>query len=289
MLLNGGRHVSNNPRVPETAQHRITAFSRVVWIFGGIVAVVVALTSVDRIGWEPGRGLVDLRDSGTYGNYPWDQPNVPIIERDDETETWRGTGNGVIHFDDYNHEDPPLVVTMVEGEERAQISFTESGVPQAGLPVDERDWPTSAGSVRADEPVFVPPVDGTVEIWVASNDDWALSIEPGEAQKIDDFAAGTGNAWLAYRGEALSGRFIHRGEGVFFVTLYTENGRESLIIDSGEVNLRASWDPSPWVYIEIESDADRGVWTVDLDNVDPSDSPTPPPSAPPSPGPQGEQ
>ncbi|MCU1404548.1 MAG: hypothetical protein JWQ43_851, partial [Glaciihabitans sp.] len=104
--------------------------------------------------------------------------------------------------------------------------------------------------------------------------------EKAEFTEITDgFASGSGNGYLVYRGDAVSARFVHRGDGIFFVTIQTVGGQSDRpIIESGEIDLRESWDPTSAVYFSIESDDERGAWTVDIDELAgdaPTDSPSP--------------
>ena len=93
----------------------------------------------------------------------------------------------------------------------------------------------------------------------------------------DEGASGTGNAYLIYTGNAVSARFIHVGDGIFFVTIYTAFTQDSPIIESGDIDERISWEPDAYVVIEIE--ASDGAWSIDIDRLAQS-TPTPPTPTP---------
>jgi hypothetical protein len=84
----------------------------------------------------------------------------------------------------------------------------------------------------------------------------------------DGYASDTSDVFLVYRGDAVSARFIHKGAGIFVVTIQTLGGEsDQPIIESGEVDQRLSWDPTDAVYFTVEADDGRGVWSIDIDEL----------------------
>ncbi len=95
----------------------------------------------------------------------------------------------------------------------------------------------------------------------------------------DDGASGTDDTYLIYTGDAVSGRFIYVGDGIFFVTIYTAFTQDSPIIETGDVDERISWEPDAYVVIQIE--ATQGAWSIDIDRLaqsTPTPTPTPTPT-----------
>jgi hypothetical protein len=256
---------------------------------------VIAFATFARLEWNADTGtLRDTADGNAYGDYPWFDETLPEVELTDggDYEYYSGTGNAVIRVDDVTAE--PLQVTQVS-DVYVDLSMTESGDIDPETILTDAEWPLDVGSPQPELPVVIFPYEGTLELWVESDDPWTLQIEELDAEEITDVVSGQGNALLVYRGSAVSALFEFRGEGIFFVTAYTrEEGQESIIIESDPLKERHSWSPSDIVVLSIESDADRGAWVVDIDDYANEEStstststPTPTPTPTSSPDPSG--
>ena len=276
--------------VSSSARQRIRSFSVWIWVWGALVLFIGALNTYSDVGIGE-EGIAILGD----GDNPWDVEEPPIFEPDGTT--YSGQGSGLIRIPLEDHNQDPYLVTMATGD---YVDLYMTAAEDIGRPADDRGYPTNVAYLYdAGDEVLVIPSDTDLELWVRTDDPWEFTLEKAEVTEIDDgFASGTGNGFMVYRGNAVSARFLHRGEGIFYVTVQTVGERSDMpIIESGEVDQRLSWDPTDAVYISIESDEDRGAWSVDIDElasdepVDPDpDTPTSAPSIDPSiaPSPTGD-
>ncbi|MGY4858579.1 hypothetical protein [Cryobacterium sp. AP23] len=256
-----------------SARQRIRSFSVWIWVWGALVLFIGALTTYVDVGvGDDGFGI--LGD----GDNPWDVEEPPIFEPDGAT--YSGEGSGLIRIPLEEHNQAPYTVTLLTGE---YLDLYMTDAEDIGRPADDRGYPTNIAYLYdVGDEVLVLPNDTDLELWVRTDDPWSFTFEQAEVTEITDgFASGTSNGFLVYRGDALSARFVHRGEGLFYVTIQTVGGRADMpIIESGEVDLRQSWDPTDAVYISIEADDGRGAWSVDIDELatdDPAD-PVPEPT-----------
>jgi hypothetical protein len=287
-IVPSGVGVVSDVRSPD-ARRGIARFQAVAWTVGGIVMTIIAFATFARLEWDADTGrLRDTADGSSYGDYPWNDENLPEVELTDGGgyEYYSGVGNAVIRVEGVTTE--PLQISQVS-DVYVDLSMTESGDIDPETMLGDDEWPIDVGSPQPDIPTVVFPYAGTLELWVEADDPWTLQIDELEAEEITDVVSGQGNALLVYRGTAVSALFEFAGEGIFFVTAYTrEVGQESLIIESDPLKERHSWSPSDIVVLSIESDADRGAWVVDIDSYGedpPSGSPptsTPTPTAVPT-------
>ena len=277
--------MSMDQSVSDAARRSLSRFSATLWTVGAIVMAVIAFSTFARLEWDPQTGA--LRDTGGdgYSAYPWQDENLPEIEPVDG-DVYSGAGNAVVRIPNVTEE--PLQVEQIS-DVGVRLSMTESGDIDPATPVDDREWPLSVGSPQPDLPSVVFPYEGTLELWVEveGSDQWTIRIQPLDGEELTDVASGTGNGLLVYRGPAASALFEFVGEGIFFVTAYTrEEGEESLIIESDPLKERHSWQPSDVVVLSIESDGDRGAWTIDIDDYA-TEPPTPDPGETPADAPSG--
>ena len=246
--------------VSSTARRSIRSFSVWVWVLGAIVLFVSALNTFDNVGiGDDGFGIIGDNE------YPWEIENPPVFEANGNT--YSGTGSGVIRIPLEEHQQDPYVAHLVSGE---YVDLSLTPADELGQPAGDRAWPDDVGDLwDTEDQLLVLPRDGDLELWVRNDGDWEFTLSKTDVDEIENgFASGTSNALLVYRGDAASARFVHKGEGVFFVTIQTLGGEsDQPIIESGEVDQRLSWDPTDAVYITIEADDGRGAWSIDIDEL----------------------
>jgi hypothetical protein len=237
---------------------------------------IIAFSTFARVGVNGDTGaLFEVDNPGAYGDYPWEVDDVAVAESSDG-RTFSADGDAVIRVPSAST-DPIQIAQVTDVDVR--LSMTASGDIDPAVPAEDREWPETVGYPEDDIPIVAFPYAGTLELWVEADEAWTLTIADLAADEITDTASGQGNALLVYSGESVSATFEFAGEGIFFVTTFTrEGGEESLIIDSGALTERHSWQPSESVVFRIESDADRGAWVVDIDSYA-EDEPSPTPSA----------
>jgi hypothetical protein len=255
--------VSDRGAVSPSATRRIRSFSIVVWVIGAAVMAIAAALVFTRVGWDPdNNALVELDAGGGYVN-PWEQQDVAFADHGESSDTWSGNGNAVIHLDEPTE---PMQVGLVSGDS-VDVFQSEESEPQLELAPDDRGWPNNVAYLYSDTDIgVILPREHTVELWVRAQGDWEIEISPLNAEPIEDFASGTGNAAFIYTGEALSARFQHKGDGIFFVSLYTDTDDDQPIIESGRVDERISWDATSSVIFLVESDEGEGAWSIDIDD-----------------------
>ncbi|WP_133163767.1 hypothetical protein [Cryobacterium zongtaii] len=255
-----------NVSVSSTARRRIRTFSVWVWVWGAVVLFIGALNTYADVGIGD-EGFAILGD----GENPWDVEDPPVFEPDGTT--YSGEGSGLIRIPLEDHDQGPYIVRLVAGD---YLDLYATRVEDLSQPADDRGYPENIGYFYdPDDEALVLPPDGDLELWVRTDDPWELTLQKAEVDEITDgFASGEGNDFLVYRGDAVSARFQHKGDGIFYVTIQTIGERSDRpIIESGDVDQRLSWNPTDAVYISIEADDGRGAWSVDIDELAP-DAPT---------------
>jgi len=262
---------TNTVTVSSTARRRIRTFSVWVWVWGALVLFVGAFTTYSDVGFGDG-GFAMLGD----GDNPWEVADPPVFEPDGTTYT--GDGSGLIRIPLAEHNQDAYLVTLAAD---AYVDLFVTETADLGLPADDRGWPDSIAYLYdAGDEALIVPADADLELWVRSDAAWEFTLVKAEVAEVTDgFASGTGSGFFVYRGDALSARFVHKGDGIFFVTIQTrDTGPDRSIIESGEVDQRVSWDPTDSVYFTVEADDGRGAWSIDIDELatdDPTDSPAP--------------
>lgn len=259
--------------VSTSARRRIRSFSVALWVFGSVLLFVSALNTYENIGLGDDGFAVLGEDE-----YPWDAENPPVFEADGNV--YSGDGSGVIRIPLEEHNGEPLTVQLEAGE---YVDLFVTRPEDLNQPANDRYYPDNVAYMyEPDDEAFVLPARADLELWVRTEGEWSFTLAPADVREITDgYASGKGDQLLIYRGDAVSARFEHAGAGVFFVTIQTPGSdRDQPIIESGDVSERLSWDPADSVFFTIESDAERGVWTVDIDELasDSPEQPTPPPS-----------
>jgi hypothetical protein len=248
--------------VPVTsgARRRIRTFSVWLWVWGAIVLFIGALNTYADVGLGDD-GLAIIGDNQN----PWDIRDPEVFEPDGST--YSGDGSGVIRIPLEEHDQDAYTVTLVAGE---YVDLYVTPAADLDQPATDREYPDNIAYVYdAGDQALVLPEDADLELWVRTDEAWEFTIEKAEFTEITNgFVSGKGNGYLVYRGDAVSARFLHRGDGIFFVTIQTVGGQSDRpIIESGDIDLRESWDPTSAVYISIESEEDRGAWSVDIDEL----------------------
>jgi hypothetical protein len=254
--------------VSTVARKRIRTFSTWLWVWGAVVLFIGALNTYGDVGIGGGGfGIV-----GEERN-PWDRANPPVFDADGDT--YSGDGSGVIRIPLEEHGQQAYAATLLTDE---YLDLFVTNAEDVGRPDNDRGYPSNIAYLyNAGAQTFVLPPDADLELWVRADEAWELTLQPAEAVEITDgYAGGSGNELLVYRGDAVSARFVHRGDGLFYVTVQTFGSRsERPIIESGEVDERYAWGITDTVYFSIESDADRGAWAIDIDELA-TDSPVAP-------------
>lgn len=266
--------------VSKPASKRISSFSVGVWLVGTIALLIGSLSAFDNVGiGDDGFGALDA-------DRPWEQEEPAILTADGDV--YSGTGSGLISIPLEEHDGQPYLVNLVDGE---NVDLYRTRPEDLGRPADDRGYPDNiAYMYEPGSDTYVIPPDADLELWVRAEGDWSFTMARAEVHEMTTgYSTGSGNGLLLYRGDAVSALFTHSGDGTFFVTIQTADGEsEQPIIDSGDVDQRVSWDPTDSVFITIESDIDRGVWSVDIDELaDAPREPSPDPISPTRPAPTG--
>ncbi len=259
--------------VSSAARRRIRFFSVYVWIAGTVLMAIVAFNTYARLGFGDG-GFQLL---GRAAN-PWQQAE-PVVFDNPEDDKYSGTGSGVIRVPLAEHDREPYEIVLRQGR---YVDFFVTPVDELDLPAGE-GWPANIAYLYdPGDTALVLPGDGDLELWVRADGDWEFSLTTIEVDEIvNGFASGTGDAFLVFRGDAVSARAVHKGEGIFFVTIQTVGGvPDRPVTDTGDIDERVSWNPTEAVYFTIEADEERGAWSIDIDELatDAPQQPTPDPA-----------
>jgi hypothetical protein len=266
--------------VSSAARRRIRTFSVWLWVWGSIVLFIGALNTFADVGLGDD-GLAIIGDDVN----PWDIEEPPILEP--VGTTYSSDGSGLIRIPLEEHNQEAYLLTLVSGENLDVYITDPEDIDQ---PANDRSYPMNVGYIYdIGEAVLVVPPDVDLELWVRTEDPWEFTLAKAEVTEITNgLASGKGNGFLVYRGDAVSARFLHRGNGIFFVTIQTVGGQSDRpIIESGDIDVRESWAPTTAVYFSIESDDEEGgAWSIDIDELatdDPvdlsTDTPTDTPTA----------
>lgn len=243
---------------------RIRTFSIVLWVLGILSVVVVAIVTAFI-------GFSDVFQTGV--DEPWDDATPVSADYDTGTGVWSSDNGALIMLDSLDFEnDRPLVAELVTEDRVVLYRTAEDDLGERPAP-----YPDYLGGIYPDTPTIIMPADDDVELWVASEGPWELTLTPLDAESIDDAAGGEGNAFLYYDGDATSARAEHVGEGIFFVTVHTRTETDAVIIEDGDINQRISWPPGEPVVIEIEASEGRGRWLIDVEELA-GTAPTPSPT-----------
>ena len=255
--------------VSRTARRGIRTFSAWVWVWGAMVLFAGALNTYSDIGLdEDGFGLLSDNDA------PWEMDDPPIIEA--SGNRYSDDGSGLIRIPRQEHDQAPYQVILTFDND---VDLFVTSPEDLALPEAQRGRPDNIAYLhRQGDTALVVPGDSDLELWVRGNGSWMITLQKAALREMTDgFASDTANVFLVYRGDAVSARFIHKGDGIFVVTIQTQNGvSDQPIIESGEVDQRLSWDPTDAVYFTVEVDDGRGVWSIDIDELA-TDAPTPAP------------
>lgn len=242
------------------AATRIDRFSRTVWTLGGIFAAILAFIAIAPLTWGD-NGL--NAGGGGNGDYPWEQDDPAEVQLAGGVIT-APAGGSVLRIPAAERSSDPLVLASAE-DVNVRVSATPAGEVDFDATADDRAWPDSMGYIEEDSVAVLMPTDGDLEVWFRSDEAFTATIAPLETDPIEGaFADGSGNGLLYYDGPAISARAVHRGDGIFFITVHTVAGSEMPVIDSSDVDQVFAWQPGGPVVFQIESDADRGAWTLEL-------------------------
>lgn len=263
------------PTASGIATRRLGLANGLLWIVAAIVLVVVGATSAYAFvvnPYNPGGGLLNPN-----AGYPWQQ-ETPVEAVEVAPNEWAADVSGVIRIP-ASELDVPLRATITRG---GDLDLYRTNPEDLGATGADRPWPEYFDFLYDDRDVLIVPTGDDLELWVGADAAWQLRLAPvTDLVTIDDDYDGSGNAVILYTGDAVSARFTHIGDGIFFVGVYTAYDRDGgAIIDSGDVDQRISWDPDSWVLFEIESDGGRGAWSIDIEQLAPS---TPRPTVTPRP------
>jgi hypothetical protein len=246
--------------VSSAARRRIRTFSVWLWVWGAIVLFIGALNTYADVGLGDD-GLAIIGDDVN----PWEVEEPLVLEP--TGTTYSGDGSGVIRIPLEEHNQDAYAVTMLTD---GYVDLYMTPAADIDQPAAERHYPDNVAYLYSrDDVALVLPEEVDLELWVRSDEPWEFTIDRAEFTEITNgFASGTGNGTLVYRGDAVSARFLHKGDGIFFVTIQTVGGESDRpIIESGAIDQRESWDPTSAVYFTIESEEDRGAWSIDIDEL----------------------
>jgi hypothetical protein len=251
---------TNSVRVSSAARGRIRTFSVWIWVWGALVLFVGALSTFSDIGLdEDGFGLLSDNEA------PWEMDDPPVIEA--SGNRYSDDGSGVIRIPLEEHNQAPYQVILTFDND---VDLFVTSPEDLALPETQRGRPDNIAYLhRQGDTALVVPGDSDLELWVRGNGSWMITLQKAALREMTDgFASDTANVFLVYRGDAVSARFIHKGDGIFVVSIQTQNGvSDQPIIESGEVDQRLSWDPTDAVYFTVEADDGRGVWSIDIDEL----------------------
>ena len=230
----------------------LTAIAAIVSVLVLVGVVWGALDDLDMVEGAP-LGVDDPNDA------PWDRAAPQELTIADDGTLQIPAGGGVLHVPQ-SSSDPVLKITTTgEPSDWVDVSLTPDGVVRDD---DEYFYPDSAGDIFSEgDTVMLFPGARDLEVWFESEAAETLRVAPLEVDAMGATASGEGDATLLYEGEHISARAVHRGDGVFFLDTFTPGGRDSPVIESGDVDERFSWDGSPVVFV-IES---SGPWTLQID------------------------
>lgn len=257
------------PSASRIATRRIGIANGLLWIVAGIVLVVVGATTAYTFVVAPYTG------GDIFANpngYPW-EAETPVVAEEVEPNEWQADGSAVIRLDAEDFQDPH-VASIVAG---ADLDLYRTNPADLEIFPGERPWPDYFGYLYGDRELVIVPSGHDFELWIRAAGPWQLRLAPLDVVEVTDVYAGKGDAFVIYRGDAVSARLTHVGAGVFFVDVYTAFENDTgAIIETNDVDRRISWDPDSWVVFGIESDAERGAWTIDIEQIArPTPSPTP--------------
>lgn len=246
------------PTASGAATRRLGVANGLLWIVAAIVLVVVGATTAYSFVVSPyvGGGL------GGVDRYPWEAEN-PLEAEEAQPGVWSAAASAAIRIPASRFEQP-LRASIVGGADNVDLYLADPALAAT----EPNARPRYYSYLYGDRTELLVPSGADLELWVIAGGAWQLRLEPVDVIMIDDDYDGTGNATVMYTGDAASARFVHVGNGIFFVGIYTAYDRDTgAIIESGAVNQRVSWDPGSWVVFEIESDTDRGAWSIDIEQL----------------------
>jgi hypothetical protein len=264
------------PPASGIATRRIGIANGVLWILATIVLVVVGATTAYQFVVTPYTGGGLFVDPYAY---PWED-DEPVVAEEADPNVWSAVGPAVIRLPADRFLQPRRG-SIVAGEE---MDLYRTNPADADVAPGQRPWPDAIAYLYGDRETYVVPSGGDLELWVMANGPWELRLEPLSVAEVTDVYSGQGDGVVMYRGDAVSAQLSHVGEGVFFVDIYTAFANDTgAIIEVGPVDQRVTWGIDSWVVFAIESDADRGVWTIDIEELarptsEPSPTPTPTPT-----------
>jgi len=248
------------PPASGPATRRIGFANGLLWILATIVLVVVGATTAYQFVVLPYTGG-DL--FGGANAYPW-QDADPVVAEEGDPNVWGAAGPAVIRLS-AERLLRPRRASIVAGQ---QVDLYRSNPSETDAVPGERPWPEYLAYLYGDEDAYVVPTGDDLELWITADGPWQLRLEPLSVPEITDAYSGEGNGIAMYRGDAASARLTHVGEGVFFVDIYTAYASDTgAIIEVGAVDQRVTWGIDSWVVFVIESDADRGAWTIDIEEL----------------------
>lgn len=249
------------PPASGLATRRIGLANGLLWILATLVLVVVGATTAYQfvvMPYQPGGAIYE---ADPYG-YPW-EADEPVEAQDVGANLWSADGSAVIRIPAADFQEP----RRASIDAGADLDLYLTNPRDTEIFPDERPWPDNVGYLYGDSEQLLVPTGADVELWVRADGPWQLLLEPVDVVEVTDFYSGKGNGLVMYRGDAVSARLSHIGEGVFFVDVYTAFENDTPIIQSGDYEQRVSWAVDSWVVFEIESDADRGAWTIDIEEL----------------------
>lgn len=242
---------------------RIRAFSRFTWGLGAAGVMVAAFLVVPQVVVDDGRVYVGPAAGGRGDRiYPYHEDAPVQLEVADGRLSGDERGGWIPFAADAE----PIALSMSR-EHADYINIFQTA--DESMLATERHNPGNLDALwEPDDVVYATPALTDGRLWFsAGTTTWDLQVEPLRSTPIADGAAtGSGDAMLSYRGDALSARIAHTGQGFLRVTVYApelEYTGDPAVNDVDDFDTRTSWRVPGTVLFKIESTG--GEWSVDLD------------------------
>lgn len=253
----------------DQAQQRIRRFSRYTWMIGAAVIGAAAFIVVPQVAvLDDGRLHVNQRGNAGERIYPYHEDAPVELTLADGRITGDQRGGWI----PFGADAEPITLRLAPTHDDVNITgeyiniFQTADETRVG---DTRHRPISLSALwDADDVVYATPALTDGRLWFSAVDPrWEVIAEPIESAPISEGSAtGSGDARLSYRGDALSARITHTGQGFLRVTAFSPEfryEREPAVNDVDDFATRISWSVPGTVLFRIESTG--GEWSVMLD------------------------
>lgn len=244
-------------RMSAAARTAIQRFSGMLWGIGGMLAMVVVISSLIA-------GPAPEREASFDGD-PWENPDAGTAQKDGDT--WSGEPGEAIQLTGLDVTKPVRVVS-----EDGYTRLTLTGPAGDTVIEDEYGDVPSATLPSSDPMYFVPPAED-IALWPDDDEPWRVTVTQPDLKELSGTVSGIGPAALVYRGEASSARISLRSEYTMWVDLVTSFRPEAAVDGKGSIDRTVAWPDSDMVIFVI-SGQDSGGWSITV-NEDAVSTPTP--------------